>query len=507
MGTTAEKLALLKESKKAIKESLETPSDVMSEYSKWIKKYIQNQPTNTVSDGVCTNALDVPLVSLGVDGNSKQARLPKEYQEVEYIKSTGTQYIDTNYKANNRTKISISFFPNDNNYGMLFGGRINSEDVNQFGLFYNTSDYLYSFRFADNPVIKISKTVNLKTFAEFSTTKYLIDNGSITEQNIEYSGTFTGTLPMYLFAMNGNDNNKLCVSTKLYNCKIYDNDILVRDFVPCYRKSDNEIGLYDLINGVFYTNSGTETFLKGNDTPNPDYPQDIEVIKGFEEGNQFGLPYGHIGLRHSNEDDSKEEIIPINLNDNTLAKVGDVKDLLKIYRNGDVEIDKLSNRYLFSGNDDENWDTWTSNLSNKYRIHTPIISNLVKKPIDNKSEIKILSNYFQSSSTENTVNGIECIAITTTGQVVIYSESFNDSNCIEQFKNWLNEKELYLLYPLATPETIKLPSIEPIELWEGTNKFELITNLDTTFEIEYVVNKNNILDEVQTAMLEAEIEI
>ena len=54
---------------------------------------------------------------------------------------------------------------------------------------------------------------------------------------------------------------------------------------------------------------------------------------------------------------------------------------------------------------------------------------------------------------------------------------------------------------------ILLPSIEPIELWEGTNKFELITNLDTTFEIEYVVNKNNILNEVQTAMLEAEIEI
>ena len=48
-------------------------------------------------------------------------------------------------------------------------------------------------------------------------------------------------------------------------CKIYDNDNLVRDFVPCYRKADDEIGMYDMANGVFYTNAGTGTFLKGPD--------------------------------------------------------------------------------------------------------------------------------------------------------------------------------------------------------------------------------------------------
>jgi hypothetical protein len=52
---------------------------------------------------------------------------------------------------------------------------------------------------------------------------------------------------------------------KLYYCKLYDNDVLVRNLIPCYRKSDNAIGMYDTINKVFYTNSGSETFLKGND--------------------------------------------------------------------------------------------------------------------------------------------------------------------------------------------------------------------------------------------------
>lgn len=37
------------------------------------------------------------------------------------------------------------------------------------------------------------------------------------------------------------------------------------NLVPCYRKSDGEIGMYDLVNGVFYTNSGSGTFIKGDD--------------------------------------------------------------------------------------------------------------------------------------------------------------------------------------------------------------------------------------------------
>ncbi len=39
---------------------------------------------------------------------------------------------------------------------------------------------------------------------------------------------------------------------KLYSCKIWENDILIRDFIPCERDSDNKQGLYDLVNDTFY---------------------------------------------------------------------------------------------------------------------------------------------------------------------------------------------------------------------------------------------------------------
>ena len=82
---------------------------------------------------------------------------------------------------------------------------------------------------------------------------------------------------------------------------------------------------------------------------------------------------------------------------------------------------------------------------------------------------------------------------------------FEPDTTEEQARAILTDMPVY--FRLAEPQTIKLSSISPIELWAGTNIFELITNLETNFEVEYVVDKDSMLDEVQTAMLNAEIEI
>lgn len=39
----------------------------------------------------------------------------------------------------------------------------------------------------------------------------------------------------------------------------------IRYFVPCYRKTDSEIGLYDAVEGRLHTNIGTGSFTKGPD--------------------------------------------------------------------------------------------------------------------------------------------------------------------------------------------------------------------------------------------------
>ena len=46
---------------------------------------------------------------------------------------------------------------------------------------------------------------------------------------------------------------------------LYDGDNLIREYIPCYRKSDGKIGMYDMASGQFFTNAGTGEFLKGED--------------------------------------------------------------------------------------------------------------------------------------------------------------------------------------------------------------------------------------------------
>lgn len=54
---------------------------------------------------------------------------------------------------------------------------------------------------------------------------------------------------------------------KYFYFKVYDKTAwqYVRDLVPCYRKSDNVIWMYDLVNNQFYTNAWSWTFTKWPD--------------------------------------------------------------------------------------------------------------------------------------------------------------------------------------------------------------------------------------------------
>ena len=50
---------------------------------------------------------------------------------------------------------------------------------------------------------------------------------------------------------------------KFYSCKIYDNDTLVRDFIPAKRISDSKCGLWDKVNLKFYTDENGGNFKAG----------------------------------------------------------------------------------------------------------------------------------------------------------------------------------------------------------------------------------------------------
>lgn len=81
------------------------------------------------------------------------------------------------------------------------------------------------------------------------------------------TGDFNGTLPFFVFGRNQGDGTigGHALGMRYYYLKMWLDDVLVRDYIPCYRKSDGEIGMYDLVSNSFFTNAGSSTFEKGDD--------------------------------------------------------------------------------------------------------------------------------------------------------------------------------------------------------------------------------------------------
>ena len=198
------------------------------------------------------------LVDYKIYGKSEHEELPDEYQQVEYIESTGTQYIDTGFKPNQDTKIDIKIT-------RIAGGISNPAILGVTNPFYsfaiNNNDFYYAFNQTGTNIK--STTFSIGETAIFKTDREkLYKNGNLVN-TLYTQGNFQSNLNLTLFARRtGNNTAERRGNMQIYYCKIYDNNVLVRNFIPCKNPS-NVAGMYDTVNGVFYTNAGTGTFNTG----------------------------------------------------------------------------------------------------------------------------------------------------------------------------------------------------------------------------------------------------
>ena len=273
----SDKLNYLLDTKQLFKDRLNslgaeiTSATTFRNYLNWLDTFYEDVSDKT---DIATN---------GVQGRTSQASsiLPSEYTQVDYIQSSGTQYIDTGIKRNQDTKVNLDFEGTNFSYSgnkTIIGSRTSSTEKHYgITIAQGSNPYLYSgYNNTSQEGVRISLNTKYNIFKDKNIT--YLDNTQIT--NTTYT-TFETPTNMYIFAMN-EGSTKFYSSIKLFMLKIYNNNELVRDFIPCYRNSDNEVGLYDLVNDVFYTNQGTGTFTYGSVAilPNPSYPIPINNLTG-----------------------------------------------------------------------------------------------------------------------------------------------------------------------------------------------------------------------------------
>ena len=185
--------------------------------------------------------------------------IPSGLLGLEYIESTGTQYIDTGFKPNQDTRISITVdFPRSSTT-WLYGGRT-AAGSNSFG-FLCLSGNTYRFDYASSMNELTAKPTG-KFILDSNKNKCYINDELVFTTTYK---TFTSPVSMYIFNINNNGSAKEGSSAKLYNCKIYDNGTLIRDFIPAKRVSDGMCGLWDKVNYKFYTDINGNNFTAGTE--------------------------------------------------------------------------------------------------------------------------------------------------------------------------------------------------------------------------------------------------
>jgi len=195
--------------------------------------------------------------------------LPNGYTRLEYIQSSGTQYIDTGFKPNQNTRLILDF-ENTGDYSSmttglcpLFGARNASaaSSAAAFALWIGSKSYPHYGNAAYNAGGEFTLDINARL--TYVMNKNVVSIGS--EVITCSSATFTTNYNLCLLTINNYGTIETRrASGKLWSARIYDNGTLVRDFVPC-KNASGTVGLYDVINGAFYENKGSGTFTAGTE--------------------------------------------------------------------------------------------------------------------------------------------------------------------------------------------------------------------------------------------------
>lgn len=215
-------------------------------------------------------------------------RLPPGYKEVEYLESTGKQYINTGaYPSGSNFRVCMKFrYIVSHSALSLFG---NSSSRPYSITIYSTYPVFYvgdRTAFANGPQTTLDTDYELDVTAS---------NGILTAiwNGAEHTDTYTGSLftsrPVFIFGANG--GGYLVESDKgyrLYYFQIYNDGVLVRDLLPCINP-DGKAGMYDIANGVFYPNAGTGEFVIGPEVKTPVAEEVDAIYIGIGEGRGVNL--------------------------------------------------------------------------------------------------------------------------------------------------------------------------------------------------------------------------
>jgi hypothetical protein len=192
------------------------------------------------------------------------------YTQLKSLSSSGSQFIVTNciiqqsyryvvecedydYANNNHANVFSSYNPNKNK---IIQGRL-------LFLIHSLNKCDYSFGGAYKQQTLTSQYKD-KVICDVCESNITFRDENNTESFTPTNVTSLRAANLCLFCADAGASGNVVAYCKIYNFKVYTDSIAttpIYEYIPAIRNADGEIGIYDIINDVFYTNAGTGTFL------------------------------------------------------------------------------------------------------------------------------------------------------------------------------------------------------------------------------------------------------
>lgn len=203
------------------------------------------------------------------------SRLPDGYTELQYLESSGTQWIDTGVKPDQTYALKIKFQTEQSSSGGIAVSDANWQS-NGFGIWCNAAAF-------GNGTMQTTEWHGTTPIEIDLSQQGLFVNGNLTWT--PDTATFTVPANMTLFALNRNGSIAEKLTGKIYFAQFLKAGKPVRNFIPCTNPSGIP-GMYDAVEGKFYDNAGTGVFLAG--PPKVTLPEGFTQVEYIQsDGSQF----------------------------------------------------------------------------------------------------------------------------------------------------------------------------------------------------------------------------
>lgn len=202
----------------------------------------------------------------------EQIILPDGFKRVEYLESSGTQWLETNIKLSNKCKVVLDCIFKNREFKGIYGYYHNKDSF----AIYNNSKLRIDYGGYQKTNLPLTISLGKRYIIERDGNRTYVDGDLILTQT-EYEFESRGTAKLFWTG----DSNMYATAFKVYRFTIYKEEVCILNFIPCL--DENNIPcMYDLVSQKPFYNQGSGRFL---------IPKDFEwnypVIN-----NNYNLPAG-----------------------------------------------------------------------------------------------------------------------------------------------------------------------------------------------------------------------